>query len=43
MTAGAGATDMGFELFKFAGRSACVMLVDVTGELRRPATMSAAE
>ena len=34
---------MGFELFKFAGRSACVVFIDVTGELRRPATMSAAE
>lgn len=42
-TAGAGATGMGFELLKFGASSACVVLIVVTGDLRRPATMSAAE
>lgn len=43
MTAGAGASAVGFELFKFAGRASCDVFADVTGEPRRPATMSAAE
>ena len=34
---------MGFELFKLAGRLSGGVFVDVTGELRRPATTSAAE
>ena len=43
MTAGAGARGTGLGLFKLAGRPSGSVMFDVTGELRRPATISAAE